>query len=107
MVDLLVTTVLFTLLVALMVALLVAVTVLPVFVALQMADVRRFSAARWFAVSAGTVLTGLGYAYVLHGRDLPRPVQLLPLVLTWAGPGALWLLEANQTRFGGRAGRHE
>lgn len=105
--GLLVTTVTFTLIVALGLVVLVAVTVLPVFVTLQMADARGFSTARWFAVSAVFVLLGLGYSYVLHNHDAPRFVQLLPLVLTWAGPGALWLLEASQSRYGGRAGAHE
>lgn len=104
---LLVATLSFTVIVAFGVAVLVALTVAPVFVSLQMADARRFSTARWFVVSAGTVLAGLGYAYVLHGTDVPRVVQLLPLPLTWAGPGALWLLEGAQSRLGGRAGRHE
>ena len=105
--GLLVATVTFTVLVALVLAALVAVTVLPVFVSLQMADSRRFSTARWFALSAGAVVVGLGYAYVLHKHGASRILQPLPLLLTWAGPGALWLLEERQVRIGGRAGRHE
>ncbi|GAC1439808.1 MAG: hypothetical protein NVS3B26_05510 [Mycobacteriales bacterium] len=107
MIGLLVSLVTFPLIVALMLAVLVALTVVPVFFALQMADARRFSTARWCAVSAAGVVVGLGYAYVLHKHHVPRLVQLLPLVLTWAGPAALWLLEEGQTRYGGRAGRHE
>jgi hypothetical protein len=105
--GLLVATVTFTVLVALVLAALVVVTVLPVFVALQMADARRFSTARWFAVSSFFVLVGLGYAYVLHKHGAARFLQPLPLLLTWAGPAALWLLEERQVRIGGRAGRHE
>jgi Cu/Ag efflux pump CusA len=108
MVGLLVTLVTFTVLVALLLAALVVVTVLPVFVALQMADARGFSTARWLIVSGLTVLAGVGYAYLLHKHThVPTVVALLPLGLTWAGPGALWLLEAGQTRLGGSAGRHE
>jgi Cu/Ag efflux pump CusA len=108
MVGLLVTLVTFTVLVAVAVAALVAVTVVPVFVALQMADARRFSTARWLVFSLLTVLVGVGYAYLLHKHThVPTIVALLPLGLTWAGPGALWLLEAGQTRIGGTAHRHE
>jgi hypothetical protein len=108
MVGLLVTLVTFTLLVALIVAGLVAVTVLPVFVSLQMADARRFSTARWFVFSGLTVIAGVGYAFLLKRHtEVPTVVALLPLALTWAGPAALWLLEAGQTRIGGSAGRHE
>lgn len=108
MVDLVVSAVVFTAVVAGLLAGLVAVTVLPVFVALQMADVRRFSTARWFAVSGAGVLVGLGSAYLLHKRaGVPTVVAAVPLVLTWAGPAVLWLLEEGQTRLGGRAGAHE
>lgn len=108
MIGLLVTTVTFTLIVVLSLAVLVGLTVLPVFVTLQMADARRFSTVRWFAFSVVTVLAGLGYAALLHKHgSVPRPVTVLPLLLCWAGPGALWLLDEGQTRVGGRAGRHE
>jgi Cu/Ag efflux pump CusA len=106
--GLVVTLVSFTVLVALLVAALVLVTVAPVFVALQMADARRFSTTRWLVVSVLTVVAGVGYAYLLHKHThVPTVVALLPLALTWAGPGALWLLEAGQTRLGGVPGRHE
>jgi hypothetical protein len=107
MLGLLVATVTFPILVALLLAAFVAVTVVPVFVSLQMADVRRFSTLRWLLFSGGAVVVGVGYAYVLHHSHLPRIVQLLPLVLTWGGPGVLWLLDEGQTRIGGRAGQHE
>jgi ABC-type Mn2+/Zn2+ transport system permease subunit len=107
MVGLLVTLVTFTLLVALGVALLVAVTVVPVFVALQMADVRRFSTGRWGAASMAGVVLGLGLAYELHKHSAPRLLVVLPLLLTWVTPCGLWLLSEDQTRIGGRAGLHE
>jgi multidrug efflux pump subunit AcrB len=108
MVGLVVSTVTFTVIVALLLAVLVALTVLPVFVALQMADARRFSTTRWLGVSALAVLVGLGLAYLLHNRDgVPGIVAVLPVVLTWAGPALLWLLEEGQTGIGGRAGVHE
>lgn len=107
MVGLLVTLVTFSVLVALALAVLVAVTVVPVFVALQMADARRFSTGRWGAVSALGVVAGLLLAYVLHKHDAARIVQVVPLVLTWVGPAALWLLAEDQVRIGGRAGSHE
>jgi hypothetical protein len=111
MVDLLVATVAFVLVVALALLALVALVVLPLYAALQMADSRRFSTARWAAFTAIGVIAGLGHAYVLHRSDdgprlLPL-LPLLPLVLTWAGPGVLWLLDGRQERVGGRAGRHE
>ena len=107
MVGLLVATVTFTLIVVIAVALLVAVTVVPMFATLQMADARRFSTFRWGAVSAVTVLVGLGTAYLLHQHHAARVISVLPLVLTWAAPAVLWLLEEGQTRLGGRAGLHE
>jgi hypothetical protein len=105
--GLLVATVTFTLIVIVLLAVLVAVTVLPVFVALQMADARRFSNARWGAISLVTVALGLSVAYLLHKHDASRVLVALPLVLTWAAPGALWLLETQQTSIGGRPGLHE
>ena len=106
--GLLVTLIVFTLAVALGTAALVAVTVLPLYVALNMADARGFSTTRWLVFAGLLVAAGVGYAYLLHSHTkVPTLLALLPLVLTWAGPGALWLLEAGQTRVGGRAGRHE
>ena len=105
--GLLVATVTFTVIVAIVLAVLVAVTVVPVYAAVQMAEVRRFSTTRWCAVASGTVVLGLAVAYELHKHHVSRLLVVLPLVLTWAGPSALWLLEAGQTRIGGRAGAHE
>ena len=108
MVDLIVATVLFTAIVALLTTLAVLVTVAPIYVALNMADTRRFSTGRWALLSAVGVVVGIGCAFVLHrSDDLPRVVTALPLVLTWVGPGLLWLLEPRQAKLGGRAGAHE
>lgn len=108
MLGVLFATVVFTALVTAGLAVLVALTVLPVFVSLQLADARHFSTPRWFTLSAGAVLVGLGYADALHRHGhLPLVVIALPLLFTWAGPGALCLLEGRQTRIGGRSGQHE
>ena len=108
MVDLLVATVAFVLVVAVLLVALVVLVVLPLYAALQMADTRRFSTARWAVLTAVGIVAGLGYAYVLHrGDDTPRLLPLLPLAATWAGPAVLWLLDGRQERVGGRAGRHE
>ena len=107
MIDLLVATVAFTLVVAVVLVVAVAVTVAPMYAALQMADTRRFSTTRWGLLTATCVLVGLALAYVLHGRDVPEVLAALPLVLTWAGPSVLWLLDEKSERVGGRAGRHE
>ena len=108
MVGLLVSTVLFTAIVAVALALLVAVTVAPMYVALEMADARRFSTGRWALVASVGIVLGIGYAYVLHhSHHLPLIVRVLPLALTWVGPGLLWLLDPSQQQLGGRAGAHE
>jgi hypothetical protein len=107
MVALLVSTVTFTLIVVVLLAVLVAVTVVPAYVAVQMAETRRFSTTRWFVLAGATILLALALAYVLHGQDRPRLVVALPLVASWAAPAVLWLLEPAQSRLGGRAGLHE
>jgi hypothetical protein len=107
MVGLLVTTVTFTLIVVIVVAVLVAITVIPAYVAVQMAETRRFSTTRWFGVAAVTILVGLLASYELHHHHVSRILVVLPLVLTWVTPAMLWLLEAGQVRLGGRAGAHE
>jgi len=107
-IDLVVTTFAFALVVAVVTAVLVAVTVLPLFVALQMADARGFSPARWVVVTGAGIAVGLGSAYVLHGRESsPRLLPLVPLLLTWVGPSLLLLLAPSQRLLGGRAGQHE
>jgi hypothetical protein len=106
--DLLLAAVVFPLLVAVGVALLAAVTVVPFVVALQMATTRRFSPTRWGALSLAASLLGLGLALAFWGSaSIPTAAALLPLVFTWAAPGALWVLTGQEALIGGRAGRHE
>ncbi|MEX2289404.1 MAG: hypothetical protein WD794_03645 [Mycobacteriales bacterium] len=108
MLDLLLALVTFPLIVAVGLALLAAVTLVPFVLALQMADARAFSSARWGAVALGGSLLGLALALVFSRVErVPTLAALLPLVLTWSGPGALWLLTGEETAIGGRAGRHE
>ena len=98
----------FPLIVALVLALLSAVTLVPLVLALRMADDRRFSTTRWGAVALAGSALGLLLALVLHGSDrVPDLAALLPLLLTWTGPGALWLLTGEEAGLGGRAGAHE
>ena len=106
--DLLLAALLFPLLVAVAVALLAAFTLLPFVVALQMADARRFSTARWGAFAIVASLIGLGLALLVARSDtLPSVGVVIPLAVTWAGPAALWLLTGEEELVGGRAGRHE
>ena len=108
MLDLLLAAVVFPLLVALGLALLAAVTLVPFVVALQMADTRRFSTTRWGAVALVASVVGLLLALVFYRSDsVPSAAALLPLIITWAGPGALWLLTGEEVVVGGRAGAHE
>src|SRR3954469_10407340 len=97
----------FTLIVVVVLAVFVAVTVAPVYLAVQMAEARRFSTTRWFGIAAATVAVGLLGSYEFHAHHVPRLLVVLPVVLTWAAPAVLWLLEAGQVRIGGRAGAHE
>jgi hypothetical protein len=105
--DVLVATAVFAVVVALLLLAAVLVTVAPIYVALEMADARRFSSPRWGIVAAIGVVAGVGYAYVLHqGAGLPKLVPLLALPLAWVGPGILWLLDKGHARIGGYAGEH-
>ena len=108
MLDLLLSAVAFPLILALALALLAAVTLAPFVVALQMADRRVFSTARWGAVAIGFSLLGLALFAVFYRSDrIPTLAALMPLALTWGGPGALWLLTGEEAEVGGRAGAHE
>lgn len=108
MLDLLLAAVAFPLIVAFALALLAAVTLVPFVAALQMAETRRFSTARWGAIALVAIGLGLLLALVFYRSDsVPSAAALLPLVLTWAGPGALWLLTGEEALVGGRAGAHE
>lgn len=108
MLDLLLAAVSLSLICALGLALLAAVTLAPFVVALQMADARAFSAARWGTVTLAGSLLGLAVALLVYrSGSLANIAALLPLLLTWAGPGALWLLSGEEALIGGRAGAHE
>lgn len=108
MLDLLLAAVTFPLVVAVVLALLSAVTLVPFVLALQMAEQRAFSTARWGVVALVGSLVGLLLALVFFRSDrIPAPAALLPLTFTWAGPGLLWLLTGDESRVGGRAGAHE
>ena len=108
MLDLLLAVVAAGLLVALALALLSAVTLAPFVVALQLAEARRFSTARWGALALAGVGVALLVALVLvRGDRVSLPVALLALLLAWGVPAGLWLLTEQDTGFGGRAGRHE
>lgn len=108
MLDLLLAAVAFPLIVALGLGLLAAVTLVPFVVALRMAEQRAFSAGRWGTVALAGSLVGLAgaLAFLLSDR-VPDPAAVLPLLLTWAGPGLLWLLTGEEAVVGGRAGAHE
>lgn len=108
MLDLLLAAVAFPLIVAVGLVLLAAVTLAPFVVALQMAETRAFSTTRWGAFALVACGLGLLLALVFYRSDsVPSAAALLPLVLTWAGPGALWLLTGEEAAIGGRAGAHE
>ena len=108
MLDLLLAAVTFPLIVALGIALLALVTLAPFVVALQMADSRRFSTTRWGIVAIAGSLVGLALFVAFYRSDrVPTLAAFMPLVLTWTGPGALWLLTGDEAEVGGRAGAHE
>lgn len=94
------------LVVALGLALLYAVTVVPLLLALGMAERRGFGTARWGALAIAGVLVGLAAALLVRLGGLHLGIQLLALMVTFSAPMALWLLGAGD-RLGGRAGRHE
>ena len=108
MLDLLLAAIAFPLIVALGLALLAAVTLAPFVVALHMADQRAFSTGRWGSIALAGSLLGLALALLLYRSDrLPDLAAVLPLLLTWVGPGLLWLLSGQEAVVGGRAGAHE
>ena len=108
MLDLLLAVVVFPLIVAVLLAALAAVTLVPFVVALQMADARAFSTTRWGAIALAGSLVGLALALLFYRSDsVPSAPALLPLLVTWLGPGLLWLLNGEEALVGGRAGAHE
>ena len=108
MLDLLLAAVTFPLIVAAALAVLAGFTLVPFVLALEMADRRRFSSTRWGAIAITGSLVGLALTLLFVRSDrVPSVIALLPLLLTWAGPSALWLLTGEETAVGGRAGAHE
>lgn len=107
MLDLLLAAVVLPLIVALALAVLAALTLAPFVVALEMADARRFSPTRWGAVALGASVCALLVTLLGVRSGLPSVLALAPLLLTWLGPGLLWLLTGEQAALGGRAGAHE
>ena len=98
--------VVFALVVAVAMAAVYAVTVVPFVLALTLAERRGFSTGRWGGLALLGVLLGLALAGAARLADAPRLVQVLPLLLGFAAPLALYLLDGSE-RVGGRAGRHE
>lgn len=94
-----------TVLVAVALTALAGVTVVPWTLAQVMAERRRFAPVRCGAVATGGILVGLLGAFAWLRSDLPTAVAVVPLALTWAGPGLLWLTSGDEA-FGGRPGRH-
>lgn len=108
MVDLLLAVVTVAVLVAAGLALLSAVTLAPFVVALQLAERDGLSPARWGAVTlVCSVLGLLVVLLLLRGDGVSTPIALLPLALTWAGPVLLRVVDPQDARLAGRAGRHE
>jgi hypothetical protein len=106
-VDLLLATVSIALVVAVLVAAALAVTVVPFVLTVDMAERRRLSTVRAGAFSLVTIALGLLGALVVYRGDRPTVLVLVPLVVTWAGPMAMAVLEEGQARIGGRPGAHE
>jgi type II secretory pathway component PulK len=88
-------------------AIAVGVLVVPFVVAVDMAERRRFSTARWGAVA----LVGSGLAVMVAAliplQHLSGLLLTLSVALAWTGPGVLALLDASQRRVGGTQGAHE
>lgn len=107
MLDLLAAATAFTAVIAVVAVVVTGLTVVPFVVSMSMAERRGFVATRWGTVALAGVGAGVVLAYALSKTGLPRPVALLPLVLCWLGPAALWLLDGSEDLIGGRPGRHE
>jgi hypothetical protein len=83
----------------------VACSAVPFVVAVDMAERRGFSTARWGACQlALLVLAALvGYVALRHTVLLVVPAVLI----CWLTPLLLWVLGPQETRIGGRQGAHE
>ena len=83
----------------------VGCTAVPFVVAVDMAERRRFSAARW----GGTQLVVLVLAALVGYVGLKHTALLLvpAVLLCWLTPLVLWMLSSGETRIGGTQGAHE
>ncbi len=106
MVDLVLATLTLALIVVVVGAAGLALTVVPFVRTVDMAEQRGLSTARAGAFALALIALGLLGALVVYRGDRPTALLLVPLVLTWAGPLAMSLLERGQTRLAGRAGEH-
>jgi hypothetical protein len=106
-VDLLLATVSVALIVVVVGAAALAVTVVPFVLTVDMAERRRLSTVRAGAFALVTIGLGLLGALAVYRGDRATALVLVPLVLTWAGPLTVTMLEPGQVRLGGRPGAHE
>ena len=83
----------------------VVLVVLPFVLTLDLADRRGFSTMRWGAVSLVDAVLALATASLV----LKHSALLLALsvVLAWAAPLALSLMDRTQVRLGGYQGQHQ
>ena len=100
MLDALLSALVVALLVALALAALYAVTVVPFLVVVGLAGRRGLSTSRWAGFALAAVLLGLALALLGWRADVPRPLQVLAMLLGFAPALAL-----GRDRTG--AGRHE
>ena len=90
-------------------ALLASITALPFVVALDMADRRSFSSARWGLVQVSSLaLTAVALFGAVRKHTSPWAVVLIVLaaMVAWLPPLVLSLLSGRE-ELGGRAGAHE
>lgn len=86
-------------------ALLVGLTVVPFVRAVDLAEQRGFSPARWGVAAA--VGSGLALLLVAAAVKGPRLLLLPAVLLAWVVPLSLQLLSRRLVRVGGRSGAHE
>ena len=82
-------------------------TVLPLVVALGLAERRGADVARWGAISCGCVLGGLGVALLGARAGAPPAAVAVAVAATWLGPALLLAVGRLAPRLAGRGGRHE
>ena len=86
-------------------ALLVAVTVVPAVVSAELAERRGLSTTRWGLIGTGFALAGTAVA-VLAATQVSVWVAVIPVLLTWAGPGLVFQIARGDVGIGGRPGKH-